>query len=68
MQYVIIEMQTNNGSTAILTDQKGTRNEADSVYYLKLAAAAISKVPIHTVALLDENGACLMSGCYDHQE
>ena len=68
-KYIIVEMQTNaSGKTSLLTDQKDDRNEAESAYYYKLAAAAISKVPMHSVVLLQDNGAELMSGYYDHTE
>lgn len=68
-KYIIIEMQTNaSGQTAFLTDQNDDRNTADSIYYGKLSAAAISKVPMHSVVLLQDNGAELMNGYYDHTE
>lgn len=68
-KYNIIEMQTgDNGITAFLTDQNDNRNTADSIYYQKLAAAAISTVPIHTVLLVQDDGATLKSAYYDHRE
>lgn len=67
MKYIILEAQTNaNNQTAFLTDQKEDRNEADSVYYLKLASAAISNIPLHMVALMTYNGQMIESKSYAH--
>ena len=67
MKYLIVEAQTNaQNQTAFLTDQKEDRNEADSVYYTKLASAAISSVPLHMVALMTYNGQLIDSMAYAH--
>lgn len=49
MSYIVLEMQTNNGTTAIVppfvyTNQK----EAESKFHAVLAAAAVSNVEEHT--------------------
>lgn len=69
MKYIITEMQTNaEGTTAFLPqEQTDDRNAAESVYYSKLASAAISSVPIHTVTLETNEGFQLMAKCYQHQ-
>ena len=68
-KFIISEIQTNaDGSVGILNYTENEQNNAESVYYQKMAAAAISKVPIHTVVLMKNNGAVLMSGYYDHTE
>lgn len=68
-KFNIIEMQTgDDGITAFLMDQSNDPNTADSIYYQKLAAAAISKVPIHAVVLVQDNGAQLKTGYHDHRE
>lgn len=60
MSRVIIEMQTNNGQTAIVTpipsyaDAQDT--EAEAVFLEKCAAARRSSVQTHTVVLLDHEG------------
>ena len=67
--YIIIEVQTQiDGSSAYLVSTEQTRNNADSVFYLKMASAAISQVPIHTVKLFDIYGNELLTGTYDHRE
>lgn len=67
MKYIILEAQTDaNNQTAFLTDQKEDRNEADSVYYLKLSSAAISAVPLHMVSLMTSEGQLIDSKYYRH--
>lgn len=60
-------MQTTNGTMAIVPPvTKNNRNEADNAYYQTLAAAAVSKVPIHAVAMLDSDGTPINHACYFH--
>lgn len=67
MNYIINEYQTTNGATAIVTPaQTSDPNEADSIYHSKLASAAISSVPVHSVTLDTEDGQRLKSECYRH--
>lgn len=65
--YIILEMQT-NGDTTALTQPLSYKdpNKADSAYYQKLAAAAISSVPVHTITMLDEHGRLIRSDYYEH--
>ena len=64
---ILLEIQTENGSTALLPALTYTdSNEADSAYYTKKAAAAISSVDVHTVILLDEHGNIIKHGFYEH--
>lgn len=61
-------MQTNGDQTACLNTAYSDRNEAESNYYRVLSAAAVSNVPMHSAALLNEKGNCLKSDFYDHTE
>ena len=68
MKYIITEMQTDaEGVTAFLEDQKDNMYEAESVYFTKLASAAISNVPLHTVVLMTNDGFQLDHKSYDHR-
>lgn len=65
--YVILEMQTTDNQTALVPPVTYTdKLQADSAYYQKLAAAAVSPVPIHTITMLDEHGRVERSDCYEH--
>ena len=67
--YIIIEIQTNNGTVSILPAViKETRNEAESVYHSILAAAAISGLDCHSAVLLTNEGQLIMSQCYTNEE
>lgn len=67
--YVIIEMQTNNNSTAVVTPiQTATQeNTAFQKYYTTLAAAAVSNVELHTVLLLNEEGVIMRNEKFDRR-
>lgn len=65
--YIIQEMQTTNGATALVTPQTFTyRNEAESAYHTALASAAVSQVEVHAVLLYDEHGNTLKREYYEH--
>lgn len=70
MKYIIQEMQTNaEGTTAFVPpEQRDNRNEADSVFYARASAAAVSSVPVHTVTLETNEGFQLNQICYKHGE
>lgn len=65
--YIIQEIQTTNGSTALLPAiTKADRTEAESVFHSILASAAISSVGVHAVLLYDEHGNVLRREFYEH--
>ena len=68
MNYIVIEMQTNNSQTSVLTQTKATVNEAEQAYHTILAAAAVSRVPTHSAAMLNERGQLVKYECYVHEE
>lgn len=66
--YYILEIQKNAvGNYAHLVQSATTRNEAESKFHQVLAAAAISGLPLHSAALLTEDGLILMNGCYRNE-
>ena len=65
--YIIQEIQTTGGQTALLPAvTKNDKNEADSAYFLTLGAAAISSINVHTVLMYDEHGNVLRREYYEH--
>ena len=65
--YYIVEIQKNaEGVYAHLVHTAQTRNEGESVYFQVLSAAAISKLPLHSVILFTDRGALEMSRYYLH--
>lgn len=68
MNYLIVEQQTTNGITAVLTTAKPNINEAEQKYHTVLAAAAVSNVEVHSAAMLTERGQLVKYECFDHAE
>lgn len=65
--YIVQEIQTNGTQTALTPAATFLdRNEADSSYHMRLAAAATSAVQIHTVIMFDEHGNTIRYECYEH--
>ena len=65
--YIIQEIQTSGGQTALVPSSTFTdRNEAESNYHMKLGAAAISAVEVHTVIMYDEHGNTIKRDFYEH--
>jgi len=64
---ILQEIQTSNNQTALLPAATYTdRNQAESAFYTKLAAAAISQVEVHTIIMYDEHGNMLKREFYEH--
>lgn len=70
MKYIVQEYQTNaEGQTAIVTpEQRDDYFEAESVFYYKLAAAAVSNLAKHTVQMETNEGQQLLVKCYTAEE
>jgi hypothetical protein len=65
--YIVIELQTDkDGKIAQIPTDHATKAEAESKYHQILAAAAISKVPIHAAVILTPEGVAQKSQCYKH--
>lgn len=65
--YIIQEIQTTNGASALLPAvTTADRAEAESAWHSIMASAAISAVPVHTVIMYDEHGNILQRGYYEH--
>ena len=69
MKYLVLEIQTAaDGKVATIITAKDELNEAMSAFYMILAAAAVSTVPVHAAVLLMNNGAVIKSDVFDHRE
>lgn len=65
MNYIVIELQTNNGTTAALLTTYDNYPQAEQQYHTVLAAAAVSSVTVHSAAMLTERGNLVKYECYD---
>ena len=65
MNYIIIETQTNNGTTAIVTPATYDNNvDAESAFLMKAAYARKSGLDKHSVTLLNDEGAVVARKCF----
>ena len=68
MNYIIIESQTTDATTAVLAPGvKSTFETAEQEYHSRLSFAAVSSVHLHAVTMLTENGKMVKYQCYDHR-
>ena len=66
--YLVIELQTTNGVTTVLTEVFQDRNLAEQKYHQTLAYAAVSSVEVHSVGLLDEFCQVIKNEVYSHNQ
>lgn len=67
--YILQEMQTTNGTTALIPAVVYTdRAQAESAFHMVCASACLSSVPVHTVAVFTEEGFQIpeLTRCYKH--
>lgn len=65
--YIVIETQTTNDSVVVAPPV--SFNNIDKAYqkfYMILAAAAVSNIPIHAAIMLNEKGELIRSEYFDH--
>lgn len=68
MKFIILEIQAwNDGNVGTIVDTADTYNEAKSSYHTKLAAAAVSSVPIHSVVIMTADGVTSDQESYRHE-
>ena len=65
--YIVIEMQTNNGTVSTLTYQFDTMELAEQKYYQVLSFAVVSEVEVHACLILDVCGIVQRSYFYDRR-
>ena len=67
MTYIVMEMQTSNGATAIVPPVSFTdRNQAESRFHSILASAAISAIEEHAVVMITDDGRVVRNEVYRH--
>lgn len=64
--YIVIELQTSNGVTSMLTYQFNDRDQAESKYHNVLSYAAVSTVEFHAVSIIDRLGTVIRNESYNH--
>lgn len=65
--YIVIELQINNGQVAIVPPVSFTdRNTAEQAFHTAAAAAAVSSVQKHSVALLNQDAFTIERVDFEH--
>lgn len=69
MTYIVLELQTNNGVTAIVPPLSySNRNTAESKWHEILATAAVSSIEEHAASILTSDGRLVCNQCYRHEQ
>lgn len=66
MKYIVIELQTTDGTTSTLTYQFDTLALAEQKFYQILSFAVVSEVDIHSAVIMDPTGFVLKNESYRH--
>ena len=67
--FIVQEIQTSNGSTALVTPaQYPTREQAESAFYQACGYAVVSQVEEHTVMVYTHEGFAIpeLTKCFKH--
>lgn len=65
--FIVIELQTNSdGTLGNFVWTYSSLPEAESKFHSVLAAAAVSELPKHACVIMNEEGRCFRSQCYEH--
>lgn len=65
--YVVIEMQTTDGVTAVVPPVAfDDLNHAYQKFYTVLSAAAVSNVPLHSAVIINDRGELIRTESFDH--
>ena len=69
MTYIIIEMQTTNGTTAIVTPVTyANAINAEAAFLEKCAYARLSGLDCHSVVLMDHTGKVIARKAFESEE
>lgn len=66
MNYLVVELQTTNGTTANIVTQYDNLSQAEQKFYQILSAAVVSDVGIHSACILDETGFLVRNESFKH--
>ena len=66
MNYIVIELQTTDGTTAHIVNQYSDLPHAEQKFYTVCSSAVVSEVPIHAVAIIDECGFLVKNESFTH--
>ena len=62
---IVIELQTNNGTTTVLTNSYAEESLAWQKYYQVLSFSAVSDIDIHSATIINEEGYAIENGYFN---
>lgn len=65
--YIVIEMQTNNGTTSTITNAYDDESLAFQKYHQILSFAAVSTIDVHTAVMMNEYGMVIRNEDFNHE-
>ncbi|MBQ1789301.1 MAG: hypothetical protein II008_03915 [Oscillospiraceae bacterium] len=68
MDYIVIEIQKGDGLASTIVNVYSDMEHASQQYHTILAAASVSTVPVHSAAILNEQGRQIKYECYMHEQ
>lgn len=66
--FTVIELQTTNSITSVLTEVFQNREQAEQKFHTVLSYAAVSQVDIHSVSILTPEGFVIKNEVYFHNQ
>ena len=67
--FVVVEVQSNEDRTVgVITTNYENEQEAAAKYHQILASGALSDVYKHSAFVLSDDGWCMKSECYKHEQ
>ena len=66
--FIVIEIQSTGDNVSTIVNKHDTLPEAQQKYHNILAAAAVSKVPIHTAMIIEPTGNTVRVECFAHAQ
>ena len=66
MMYAVLEMQKTGETLSVITTTFEDRQTAESKFHQVLQYAAVSNVPIHSAAIMSEDGSLLKRESFRH--
>ena len=64
--FITVEIQQTGEQVANLVTSYKNQNEAEAHFHTVMAAAALSKVPVHSCIVIDERCNIFQAGFYEH--
>lgn len=66
--FIVLEIQSDETEVTVISNSYEERNDAEKKYFLVLAAAATSDIPIHSAVMLTQEGYYCKSESFNHKD